>query len=587
MRRAAVLIGVDTTGGLPQLHDAARGARRMEAWALDQGLERDDVLVFTDEAGPLEVKPIKKAIAALVDKAVYGQLLVYFAGHGVNLRRGEYWLLSDSPDDAQESVNVEGSAALARRAGIPHVVFVSDACRTAAQGLAMQGITGSDLFPNDADSDLEQAVDIFFACTLGKPSFEIPDPDAAAAGFRAVYTETLLDGLRGRFAEAVEDASVDGESARVVRPRPLKKRLQAEMTRRIAAANLQVRVNQVPDARITSDDDAWLARLPVLGLGGAGPGPTPPDAPEASTTLQTLSQEIVGAALRDQPPVGPGVPPSGPVVTDSLEVATLMRGATRDRDVPVRTHYETRCGFRLDGARVAEVFAGTGHAEVADASGTQIRFAPQAAATSVLLVLTDGSSVLVPAVAEFIGALRFEDGELTDLAYEPSEYTWRWDMYVDRQPVLRTLRDAISAAADLGVFRLEGEDAFALAAKMQYAKSLDPSLALYAAYAYHDLGRANLIHMMEGYLGSDLGFTFFDIALLGRRLDGRRTSDVPQVVPAVPLLSQGWALLQAFRVRLHEEIADLNRHLMPSLWTQFTPAGTDVLRPLVHSGRFR
>jgi len=59
------------------------------------------------------------------------------------------------------------------------------------------------------------------------------------------------------------------------------------------------------------------------------------------------------------------------------------------------------------------------------------------------------------------------------------------------------------------------------------------------------------------------------------------------VLPAVPLLAQGWALLQAFRVTLHEEIADLNRHVSPSLWTQFTPLGTEVLRPLVHSGRFR
>jgi len=581
-----VLIGVDKTGGLPQLHDAARGARRMEAWALDQGLERDDVLVFTDEAGPLEVKRIKKAIAGLVDKAVYGQLLVYFAGHGVNLRRGEYWLLSESPDDAQESVNVEGSAALARRSGIPHVVFVSDACRTAAQGLQMQGITGSDLFPNDVDSDLEDAVDIFFACTLGKPSFEIPDPDAAAAGFRAVYTDTLLDGLRGAFAETVESGSVDGESARVVRPRPLKKRLQAEMTRRIAAANLQVRVNQVPDARITSDDDAWLARLPVLA--GAGPDQPPPEAPPPTTTLQTISQEMVGAVLREEQPTGPGAPSSsGSVATDALEVDALVRGLTRDRSAPVRTAFETRCGFRLEGARVVEAFSGTGHAEKADGAGRFVRFAPEAPATSVLLVLDDGSSVLVPAVAEFIGALRFEEGEFTDLAYEPSEYTWRWDMYLERREVLRGLRDVISAAADLGVFRLEGEDAFALAARMQYAKSIDPSLALYAAYAYHDLGRTNLIHMMDGYLGSDLDFTFFDIALLGRRLDGRRVAEAPEVLPAVPLLAQGWALLQAFRVTLHEEIADLNRHVSPSLWTQFTPLGTEVLRPLVHSGRFR
>ena len=33
MKRVAVLIGVDKTGDLPILRDAARGARLMETWA--------------------------------------------------------------------------------------------------------------------------------------------------------------------------------------------------------------------------------------------------------------------------------------------------------------------------------------------------------------------------------------------------------------------------------------------------------------------------------------------------------------------------------------------------------------------------
>jgi hypothetical protein len=39
MKRAAVFIGVDNTGGLTQLNDAARSARRMaEEWAKEQGI---------------------------------------------------------------------------------------------------------------------------------------------------------------------------------------------------------------------------------------------------------------------------------------------------------------------------------------------------------------------------------------------------------------------------------------------------------------------------------------------------------------------------------------------------------------------
>lgn len=615
MKRAAILIGVNKTGKLPQLQDAVSGGRRMEAWALQQGMARDAVKLFTDENGPLEVRDIKKAIRALVDSASVGQLLVYFAGHGVNLHRGEYWLLSDAPVDTQEAVNVEGSVALARRAGIPHVVFISDACRTAAEGIQAQAVTGSEVFPNDEVSDLEQSVDIFFACTLGKPAFEIKDPGAAAAAFRALYTDTLVHGLQGEFPDALEAAELGGEASRLVRPRLLKKRLQAEMTRRIAAAGLQATVNQLPDARITSDDDAWLARLPPVetllhrGAGDAIVAPVP-----APRTLQTVSGEMLDAALHGAAPTprtaitpAPGVleshiaaeprsaaePPiaAEPGIAAQREIDELVAGATRDTAAEGPTHFETGCGFRIEGARVVEALARGADSEVLAGTsntpaGTRVRVTLQAGpAASVLLVLEDGSSVLAPAVAEFIAVLRFEDGELADLAYEPAEGSWRWDPYREHLAELHTLRNTIAAAARLGVFRLEGDNALALARRMQYAKGVDPALALYAAYAYHDLQRQDLIRHMADYLTMDLYFTFFDIGLVAHLLDGRRVADEARFLPCVPMLAQGWALLRAFRVQLPDGVQDIQRHLLPSLWTQFAAGGTALLRPMILSGR--
>ena len=67
MSRATVLIGVNRTGGLPVLNDAASGARSMERWALSQGIPPRRVLVFTDEQGPVEIGDIKRAIRSLVE----------------------------------------------------------------------------------------------------------------------------------------------------------------------------------------------------------------------------------------------------------------------------------------------------------------------------------------------------------------------------------------------------------------------------------------------------------------------------------------------------------------------------------------
>src|SRR5882672_1035312 len=145
MKRAAVLIGVNKTGHLPRLHDAVSSAKRMQSWAFNQDMSTDCVILLTDEDRPLAIKSIKDAIKGLVDKATIQQLFVYFAGHGVNIGFNEYWLLSEAPLDPQEAVNVSGSNELARHCGIPHVIFFSDACRTAAEGIQAQAVRGSEI----------------------------------------------------------------------------------------------------------------------------------------------------------------------------------------------------------------------------------------------------------------------------------------------------------------------------------------------------------------------------------------------------------------------------------------------------------
>lgn len=70
------------------------------------------------------------------------QLIVYFSGHGVNMSRGELWLLTGAPDDPNAAVNIARSVELARTCGIRHVAMVSDACRTAAEGIQAQSVRG-------------------------------------------------------------------------------------------------------------------------------------------------------------------------------------------------------------------------------------------------------------------------------------------------------------------------------------------------------------------------------------------------------------------------------------------------------------
>jgi hypothetical protein len=571
----------------------------MEQWALDQGMRRDLVRTLTDETGPLEPGPIKAAIRDIIDLATVDQLIIYFAGHGVNIRYGEYWLLSNAPGDPQAAVNVSGSVELARFCGIPHVIFFSDACRTAPEGIQAQYVSGSDIFPNTGAGGLENSVDLFFACTLGRPAHEIKDPASSAAAFRAIYTEALVSALAGRRLEIVAPEEplpgvpASGVRTGVVRPRRLKEHLRREVADQLRRLGTATTVYQEPDGRITSEEDAWVSRVPYLTRRSLGQA-----APEPEATLQDASEAVLQEALR----------PHGEPAALLQDLGTRIPGADEFKHLVQDKaqafgpdHYETDCGFKIRGARCVEAFSMRFDTEIL---GDRPELAEQlvrvdtglnaavgglpARADNVLLTFADGTGVVLPAIPEFLATVSVENGEVTDVSYEPSAQSWRWPMYQDRMDELRLLRSVVASAAYLGVFRLSGEDAPALARRMQVAKGVDPTMSLYAAYAYRDLGSRARIRPMHEALQADLGFSLFDVAMLAgapitdaELFPGRGFS--PGTVPFVPLLSPGWALLSAHNVRLPAVLEGLTPHLRQSLWTSFGQAGASIIRTAMES----
>src|ERR1700730_13688280 len=119
--------------------------------------------------------------------------------------------------------------------------MISDACRTAAEGIQAQGVTGSNIFPNEEIAELELPVDQFFACRLGRPSYEISDVNTTAREYKAIYTAPLIGAFEG-----ADHTVLDAEG--YVRPRPLKKFLQLELARRLRDLSREAKLVQVPDA---------------------------------------------------------------------------------------------------------------------------------------------------------------------------------------------------------------------------------------------------------------------------------------------------------------------------------------------------
>jgi hypothetical protein len=599
MIRAGVFIGVDQTGGLQRLNDAASGAQRMHAWAVQQGM-RDDTQakLITDAAGKVTPDQIFDAIDSITKGAGVDQLILYFAGHGVNISRNEHWLLSDAPGKPGAAVDVTESVEFARFGEIQHVVIISDACRVAPAGIQAQSVRGVSVFPNlEPVGARSKPVDQFFACALGRTAAEVKDPAIAARNFSALYTNVMLDALTGTRPDVLEPGDDPVDGFRYVRPDSLKEYLEKELAQRIMALHLLATVNQEPDAIIVSRR-SWLARVATV-VGGGGPAAAPPGlAPgfqpaspgplaDLSPNLGRLSGDLVSSVVGADAPVLPAQldwartapAPGAADLVDTAERIAVPFGPD---------HFETESGIKLRGARMVDAFAARAELDEITPDGQVLRVNKvDRPAASVVVTFEGGYGTVVPCLPGFITALTVEGSELVDVACEPSANTQRWQLYQNSANEIRALRGVAASSAQHGRFRLEADDAGALAQKMQYAKGIDPSLAVYAAYAYYDLQTVGRIDEMSRHLRKELRTSLFDVELLARKLVGKQLTAADRIVPFVPLLSQGWALLNAHRITLHPALNGIQGTMRDSLWSLFDKNGVEKLRNALRTKEVR
>jgi caspase domain-containing protein len=566
MKRAAVCIGVARTGGLRGLDAARQNAKDMHEWALGNDI---DSHLITDEEAAVTVDQLKKTIKALIDQGTIEQLIIYFSGHGVNIRREEHWLLSGAPEE-DEAVNVSAAETRARYSGVPHVVFLSDACRTAPQDTQNQSIEGHPIFPNFDYEGPENKVDIFWACTLGAPSLEIKDPDDSAKR-HAVFTDELLKALKGSYPDILVD---DVPPAVVLRPWPLHDMLVKRVPERISQIlGSAVSANQQPDSRINSRDRAYLAHFdarPVMPAVISFESAIEVEPPAPSIAM--MARDVVLAA------VSPNRSAQDALTTMSM---ATVRGAkefaayvTRESEATGPDKFESRCGFKFRGAAVRETTVKGARVERVDNDPSLIRIWPTRPAHNALFELEDGRAIVLPAIHEFIATVSFEDGELRNVAYEPSSNSPLWREYVKKKDELTVLRSVIAASANVGGFRIGGDDALNMTERIRYLKGTDPTMALYAAYSYHNLGRRDLIRMMQTYLLEDMRATLFDVAMMASDKTVKRND----IFPFVPMLAQGWSLIDAFEFPIPPSIKELKRHVGTSLWTIFDAPALPTLR---------
>lgn len=587
LMRAAIVIGVNKSGHLPVLTAAVSGARSVKGWLEGEGFE---VKEFCDDhQSVVKAGPIYDAIEELVERGTLEQLVVYFSGHGFNVGYSEHWFLSGAPRNPNESISLTESVELARLSGIPNVVFISDACRSTSESLGVQHAHGSLIFPSGDTSGAQNvSVDRFFAAKPGKYALELPVEDSVKT-FEGIYTSTFLQAYKSPSVDMV--ITVDG--MRVVPNRHLEAYLRHWVQKR--AEKKSIKLTQLPEARVESGEKTYIGRhkQPMAEQGTLRPPP-----PLVATVADVANYQLVkiGAfPASDGSKLLGGVRSQGPSELEleavasasgfSDTVSTIQR-QSRDSTI-VRDRFETHTGLLVFGARLESIASlprrdniGSGVLLTGDGDRKPAVVRLPGVVESVILRFSDGSGTVVASLPGYICTIVINNGLVVSVNYAPSRNDSRWDAGTESR--LGELRSVVAASAELGVFRIDGDraererGAAQLASKIRSQKGVDPTLGIYAAYAYADAGLMDYVRRVHYTLKSDLRTNVFDVAMLAGELSGR-LCDQAAIVPCCPMLSRGWNLLRVRDVHLSTSFDKARSYLRPSLWTTFHPDGMKVI----------
>ena len=587
-QRAAVVIGVDRAGDLRPLRAAAGGARKVAAWLRREGF--DPVVELVDDPGPVTVAQVFAAVRPLVDRGTVKQLVIYFAGHGFINGYSEHWMLSAAPDNPNEAVSLIESVALARQSGIPNVVFISDACRSRSDSLRTERVRGSLIFPNARSAPpVPSDVDQFLATLVGDPSWEVP-LDQSASAYEGVYTATFLDAYRNASADMVRPI----DDLMVVPNAKLKDYLAREVPLRAAQASITLK--QRPETQVVSGELTYIGKyLP----GPADPGSSGPAA-QGVADIQTLARarlDMTGLKV-----FATGWRPQ----VDSAGLSRVGRESGFDaatRNVAnargLSDKLRARCGFSILGAHVERVIAPAGViAEFVNSGDPPRRSALievqllHRPAASVCIQFSNGEGSVLAAIDGFVGSLTVDEAGVNNVSYVPARSSPLYSSYESERERLDELHAVVAASARFGVFRIEAPKdnresiARNMADRIRMLKGVDPTLGLYAAYAYFDAGLPGQVRSVNDAMRSNLsGIKLFDAAMLAGELQGRDAGQ--DTFPFVPMLSQGWSLLRVKGVRVSEELAAMRDNMRNALWLTLRREGVEFAAKAMSSDRIR
>ena len=594
MPRLAIVIGVNAPKAPAPLKGAVEDAKKFATWIARQGFE---VKSFTDDVAPVTFASVFAEVERAVGARTYSQIVLYFAGHGLQNGGSEIWLLSGAPNNPNEAISVEATVMAARESGLQNVVFISDACRSIPAGMQFSRVDGGSIFPNNQlDRNTRPEIDRVFATLPSLVAVEAALADDAARR-EGIFTREFMRSFLDPPAALIEQVLENGQSIEVVTNRKLKALLRelvedAAFTEMPKAGQLPEfilesveayvgRVERAPkdlDIKFALPGDLKINEL----LPGTRRGPARRRPRPSAPSVAAVAQRAIDLA-RERQGTAQAAADAAQGIDPNLGLAETIN--LFSADVPVEK-FETQTGFSVTGARIRVAKCPNFPAETLGQEFVRL-WPIGAASASVLIEFDNGNGTVLPGLRGYIGHIFVDKGVVINVNYVPSTNSERWVEYTKVREQIEGLRAAVAAAAGLGVFRISRDEAASFAERIRYLKAYDPTLGLYAAYAYAGAGLNEDVRSVRQYMREDLKTELFDVAMLDQRGVSPRETGPQTILPFCPMLRQGWSFVAVRDARLSEVVLAARDWLLPALWTTFAPEGVRLLQDAIAKGDLR
>jgi hypothetical protein len=365
---------------------------------------------------------------------------------------------------------------------------------------------------------------------------------------------------------------------------------------------VSIKLQQDPEIRVESDLPNFLVEiaapeepsdLVIVPTSPPPPSPAPPleESPLRSAPFRELVESYKQTQYFNRDIFVPTE------IEDLAQALDFKPAMDRLLEAKGRGSFETRTGFTVIGTDVARAIVTESPSDLfqeANAYHIRVHMDNRQVARSALIQFENGNGVTLAVLPEFIGAVVVEGGRAVSVNYTPALHTNRYSEYEQVAGEIEKRRAFVAVAARHGSFHIERERATEYADYLRVLKSFDPTLGLYAAYAYAQAGMFEQVESVYNYMNQESGPIPFDVALLASQISKANflLGINRGIAPFCPMLTQGWALLEPLMEwmpdrRLVALLQTAHSHLVPALWTTFRPEAVDLLWQAIENGEIR